>query len=122
MHTDVDDFARVMREIGRALAPGGTFAALGVHLCFVGHHVERPDKSDARPGPVSGHCVDASDLFEPGIRSRVGAHHVRLGPFLTAVIDPGLVLDRIVEAGDGIVPWMLGVAARKPDVGVARRE
>jgi SAM-dependent methyltransferase len=120
VHTDVDDFAGVMREIGRVLAPGGRFAALGVHPCFVGHHVDRPDKSDAHLGFVSGYRdpvrVDESEQFGPGIRSRVGAHHVPLGLLLTAVIDAGLVLDGVVESGDGIVPWMLGVTARKPAV------
>jgi SAM-dependent methyltransferase len=117
VHTDVDDFARVMREIGRVLASGGRFTALGVHPCFVGHHVESPDKSDVHLGFVPGYRdtirVDESDQFGPGIRSRVGAHHVPLGTFLTAVIDAGLVLDRIVESGDGIVPWMLGVVAHR---------
>jgi SAM-dependent methyltransferase len=117
VHTDVDDFARVMRDIGRVLAPGGRFAALGVHPCFVGHHVASPDKSDVHLGFVPGYRdairVDQSDQFGPGIRSRVGAHHVPLGPFLTAVIDAGLVLDRFLESGDGIVPWMLGVAAHR---------
>jgi SAM-dependent methyltransferase len=118
VHTDVDDFGAVMREIGRVLAPGGRFAALGVHPCFVGHHVDSPDQSDVHLGLVPGYRdpvrVDESEQFGPGIRSRVGARHVPLGLLLTAVIDAGLLLERIVESGDGIVPWMLGLTARKP--------
>jgi SAM-dependent methyltransferase len=117
VHTDVDDFAVVMREIGRVLVPGGRFTALGVHPCFVGHHVDSPDKSNTHLGFVSGYRdavrVDESEQFGPGIRSRVGAHHLPLGMFLTAVVDAGLVLDRIVESGDGVVPWMLGIGAHR---------
>ena len=81
VHTDVDDFAGAMREIGRVLMPDGRFTALGVHPCFVGHHVDRPDKSDTHLGFVPGYRdavrVDESEQFGPGIRSRVGAHHYR---------------------------------------------
>jgi SAM-dependent methyltransferase len=117
VHTDVDDFDRVMREIGRILAPGGRFTVLGVHPCFIGHHVDSPNKSDVHLGFVSGYRdairVDDSEQFGGGIRSRVGAQHVPLGQFLTAMIEAGLVLDRVVESGDGIVPWMLGVTAHR---------
>ncbi len=118
VHTDVDAFEKVMREIGRVLAPGGRVAHLGVHPCFVGHHVDSPDKSDVRLGFAAGYRdamrVNDSERFGPGIRSRVGARHVPLGPFLTAFIDAGLVIDQCVELGEGLVPWMLGVTAHKP--------
>ena len=118
VHTDVDAFTDVMREIGRVLAPAARFTYLGVHPCFVGHHVDSPTKSDSRLGIAPGYRdairVDDSEQFGPGIRSRVGAQHVPLGGFLTAIIDAGLVLDRVIEAGDGIVPWMLGVTAHRP--------
>jgi SAM-dependent methyltransferase len=118
VHTDVDVFADVMREIGRVLAPAGRFTYLGVHPCFVGHHVDSPTKSDTHLGFAAGYReairVDESEQFGPGIRSRVGAQHVPLGEFLTAMIDGGLALDRVIEAGDGIVPWMLGITAHRP--------
>jgi SAM-dependent methyltransferase len=118
VHTDVDAFDEVMREIGRVLAPGGRFTYVGVHPCFVGHHVDSPTKSDTHLGFSSGYRdavrVDDSEQFGPGIRSKVGAQHVPLGDFLTAIIDAGLVLDRVVEAGDGIVPFMLGISAHRP--------
>jgi len=118
VHTDVDAFDAVMREVGRVVAPAGRFTCVGAHPCFVGHHVDSPTKSDTHLGFAAGYReavrVDASEQFGPGIRSRVGARHVPLGPFLTAIIDAGLVLDRVVEGGDGIVPWMLGVCAHRP--------
>jgi len=118
VHTDVDAFGEVMREIGRVIAPGGCFTYVGVHPCFVGHHVDSPTKSDTRLGLAPGYRdavrVDDSEQFGPGIRSRVGAQHVPLGEFLTAMIESGLTLDRVIEAGDGIVPWMLGITAHRP--------
>lgn len=115
VHTDVDEFARVMGEVGRVLAPRGRCTYLGVHPCFVGHHVESPTKSDTRLAVVPGYREttyrDTSDQFGPGIRARVGARHVPLGEFLVAFIASGLVLDRVVELGDGIIPWMIGVTA-----------
>jgi SAM-dependent methyltransferase len=118
VHTDVDAFEKVMREIGRVLAPGGRVAHLGVHPCFVGHHVDSPDKSEMHlgfgPGYRDAMRVDDCEQFGPGIRSRVGARHVPLGPFLMAFIDAGLVFDECVELGEGLVPWMLGVTAHKP--------
>lgn len=118
VHTDVDAFDQVMREVSRVLAPGGRVAHLGVHPCFVGHHVDRPDKSEVHLGFATGYRdavrVDDSEQFGPGIRSRVGAQHVPLGAFLMAFIDAGLVFDRCVELGEGLVPWMLGVTAHKP--------
>jgi SAM-dependent methyltransferase len=117
VHTDVESFDAVMREVGRALAPNGTFTCLGVHPCFVGHHISSPAKVVRElvvvPGYRDAVRVDRSENFGPGIRSRVGAQHVPLSDYLTAFIDAGLVLDRVIERGDGIVPWMLGVQARK---------
>jgi len=118
VHTDVESFDTVMREVGRVLAPSATFTYLGVHPCFVGHHISSPAKVVSElvvvPGYRDAVRVDESENFGPGIRSRVGAQHVLLSEFLNAVIDAGLVLDRVTERGDGIVPWMLGVRAHKP--------
>jgi SAM-dependent methyltransferase len=117
VHTDVDQFDRVMREVGRVLSPQGCLTYLGVHPCFVGHHVDSPTKGEARLGFVPGYRnavrYDSSEQFGPGIRSRVGARHVPLAEFLMAFVGAGLVLDRVVETGDGIVPWMLGINAHR---------
>jgi hypothetical protein len=34
-HTDVEDFAAIVREVARCLRSGGRFIYLGVHPCFV---------------------------------------------------------------------------------------
>ena len=121
VHTDVDAFDEVMCEVGRVLVPRGHVTYLGVHPCFVGHHVDSPDKSDAHLAVVPGYRDaihrDTSEQFGPGIRARVGARHVPLGEFLMAFIDAGLVLDRVVELGDGVIPWMIGVNAHGGDSG-----
>lgn len=118
VHTDVEDFGAVMREAGRVLASNAMFTYLGAHPCFVGHHISSPAKAVKElvvvPGYRDAVRVDSSENFGPGIRSRVGAQHVLLSDFLTAFIDAGLVLDRVIERGNGIVPWMLGVQAHKP--------
>jgi SAM-dependent methyltransferase len=117
VHTDVDALDQVMREVGWVLAPGGRVTSLGVHPCFVGHHVDSPGKSDAHLGFVPGYREairrDFSAAFGPGIRPRVGGRHGPLGAFLMAFIDAGLRIHRVVELGDGIVPWMLAVDAHR---------
>jgi len=40
VHTDVDAFDAVVREVARVLAPDATLTYLGVHPCFVGHHID----------------------------------------------------------------------------------
>ncbi len=120
-HTDVGDFAAVMAEVARVLRPGGRFAYLGVHPCFVGPHVDSPRAGDVlsvTPGYLQTRWARAEEFdrprFGPGIRRRVGAWHVPLGALLTGVLEAGLVLEQICETGDGPVAWRLGLVASKP--------
>jgi SAM-dependent methyltransferase len=116
-HTDVDAFDEILREVARVLQPSGRLVCLGIHPCFVGAHVDSPTKSDSRlgivPGYRQGRWVWSSKQFGPGIRSRVGAHHLPLADYLMAFVDAPLQLERVVELGDGIVPWMLGITGRR---------
>jgi hypothetical protein len=66
------------------------------------------------PGYQDGDWVQSSEQFGPGIRSRVGARHVPLADYLMAFVLAPLHLERVVELGDGIVPWMLGITACRP--------
>ena len=117
VHTDVDAFDQVLREIARVLEPGGRVAGLGVHPCFVGHHIDSPTRSDSRLGIVNGYrdgtWVESSEQFGPGIRARVGARHVPLAEYVSAIIRAPLELESVAEFGDGIVPWMLGFTGRR---------
>lgn len=117
LHTDMDDFTPAVAEITRVLEPGGVFAYLGVHPCFVGHHIDSPTKSDTQLCLTRGYrdagWVFDSEHFGPGVRSRIGARHVPLAELLTAFVRAGLTFDVVAEHGDGIIPWMLALRAKK---------
>ncbi len=120
-HTDVGNFATVVAEVARVLRPGGRFAYLGVHPCFVGPHIDSPRAGDVlavTPGYLQTRWVPAEEFdrprFGPGIRRRVGAWHVPLGVLLTGVLEAGLLIEQVIETGDGPVPWRLGLLASKP--------
>lgn len=42
-HTDIDDYAAACRALGPVLRPGGVFARVGVHPCYVGAFADRSD-------------------------------------------------------------------------------
>jgi SAM-dependent methyltransferase len=114
-HTDVDDYAAVVREISRVLAPGGRFVHVGIHPCFTGAFADRTD-----PGRI---VVDAGyhrterrfQGWSPqGVRARVGATHRPLPALLHTAIDAGLAVVGVAESGpDAGVPDVLGFAAGK---------
>jgi ubiquinone/menaquinone biosynthesis C-methylase UbiE len=126
-HTDTEDFAAVVREVARCLFPGGRFAYLGVHPCYVGPFVYRLDERQDQsltftPGygtAGSGTGGWASRASGDGSRigGRVGFHHKTLAGFLQAFMDAGLVLRSVrefVAPGGGILPWDLALLAEKP--------
>jgi ubiquinone/menaquinone biosynthesis C-methylase UbiE len=117
VHTDVVDFAAVIAEAARALRPGGRLVHLGIHPCFVGHHVDTPSRDKNRRTIHAGYDntehIDSSPQFGAGIRSRVGMRHVPLASLLQAFLDAPLDVERVVEHGDGLVPWVLAVSARR---------
>ena len=68
VHTDVDDYAPVLREVARVVVPGGEVVHLGVHPCFVGHHIEAPDRSEERlaVGPATATAAGCSNTRTSG--------------------------------------------------------
>jgi SAM-dependent methyltransferase len=112
--TDVPDYPAVVREAARLLRPGGRFVHIGVHPCFCGGFADRSDPQAVviRPGYLDGSWTTASWTTE-GVRNRVGATHLPLPDLLNAVMDAGLVLDRLSEGGVPL-PTVLSLRAVKP--------
>jgi len=114
-HTDLPDYAKVVREASRVLASQGVFVHIGVHPCFVGAFADRSDPADVRVD-ASYHRRDRRfDSFTPhGVRAKVGAWHTPLPALLHTALDAGLTLTRVVEGGaPDAVPDILGFIARR---------
>ena len=118
-HTDVDDFAAVLRETLRVLRPGAPFVYVGNHPCFVGATQEHVDSGV--PHMHAGYrragrweAADAPGTVAEGWRARLGSFvHLPLGPFLDAFA--GFTLERAEELEDGWeYPKTLALALRKP--------
>ena len=115
IHTDVADYAAVLREAWRILIPGGSFTHVGVHPCFCGGFADRADAAAIviRPGYLDGHWTKQS-WTDKGLRDKVGASHLPLPALLRSFIDAGFVLDSFREGGKPI-PTVLAVRAVKPE-------
>jgi ubiquinone/menaquinone biosynthesis C-methylase UbiE len=118
-HTDVDDFAGVLREVARVVRPGGAFVYIGVHPCFVGpHSVYDPEGAvpELHSGwyRLTGRYDVAPGIWRgAGVRIRVGASHLPLGLFLQTFLDAGLQLERVEEPAEREYPFGLGFRWRR---------
>jgi SAM-dependent methyltransferase len=114
-HTDVDDFAAVLREVARVLRPGGAFVYLGVHPCFVGPHSEFVAGEGVprlHPGyRRTGRYEEAPGISPHGLRAKIGAAHLPLGLFLQSFLDAGLSLEHVEEPGGRDYPVPLALRA-----------
>ncbi len=121
-HTDTEDFAAVVREVARCLRPGGRFAYLGVHPCYVGPFVYRlAEQQDLSLTFTTGYGAVGWANRGSGdgskIGGRVGFHHKTLASFLQAFLDAGLALRSVrefVAPGGGTLPWDLALLTEKP--------
>jgi SAM-dependent methyltransferase len=123
VHTDVDDFTVVMGEIARVLRPRGRVAYVGVHPCFVGHHIDSVSADSPQlavrtgyreSGWVPASAFDTDAHRAASLRRRIGERHVPLAELLSAFTSCGLLIETVEENGDGLVPWRIGIAASKP--------
>jgi SAM-dependent methyltransferase len=113
-HTDLEDFAGLVREVVRVLAPGGSFVYVGVHPCFVSPLAERlADGVRVHPGYQEAGWQAPTAFTGDAVRARVGVHHLALQDLLTAVLHVDAPLDAVVERGSGPVPEFLAVRLRR---------
>lgn len=115
-HTDVDDFAGLVREGARVLRAGGRSSA-GLHPCFYGPHSRF---TGARGVPQlhagyseAGRYSEGSGISAGGLREKVGAVHLPLGDFLRAFLDVRLTLEHFEEHGDADYPPRVALRARR---------
>jgi SAM-dependent methyltransferase len=118
-HTDVDDFPAVIREAARVLRAEGPVVYIGAHPCFVGPHsrfISAEGVPQLHPGYRSTDRYDDGPAIGPeGLRARVGATHLPLGPFVGAFLDAGLRIERFEELDpdDSRYPFRLALRARR---------
>jgi SAM-dependent methyltransferase len=116
-HTDVDDFAAVLRELARVLRPAAPFVYIGGHPCFVGPHSHF---FGARGVPElhegycrSGRYDDGPAIRPEGLRARVGATHLPLGLFIQTFLDAGFTIERFEERGLDEYPFVITLRCRR---------
>jgi SAM-dependent methyltransferase len=116
-HTDVDDFQAVLRELARVLRPRAPFVYIGAHPCFVGPHSRFfgakgvPELHDGYWR--AGRYDDGPAIRPEGLRARVGATHLPLGPFIQAFLEAGFTLQRFEERGADEYPFVVALRCRR---------
>jgi SAM-dependent methyltransferase len=118
-HTDVDDFAALVREAWRVLRPGGRLVYVGNHPCFVGpvqEHVEEGQPTLHRGYRRSGRwdSATAPGVTPGGWRIALGSSvHLTLADFLRAFA--GFELLAVEEPDDGWdYPKTIALSVAKP--------
>ena len=113
--TDVDDFAAVLAEASRVLAPGGRLIFYGAHPCFNGPHTQLLDDGGILAHPtyrLAGWHQEAP-WWGPYVRKRVGMRQHPLAELLNAFITTELTIEHVAEFGERTVPTILAIRARK---------
>lgn len=116
-HTDIDEWPTAVRETRRVVRPGGAFAYVGVHPCFVGPHslfVEGRGVPQLHADHYrrSGRYESAPGISPTGLRARVGATHLPLAEFLQSFLDAGFALEHVEEPGSRDFPIAIALRCR----------
>lgn len=118
-HTDVDDFAALVSEAARVLAPGGPLVYVGAHPCFVGPHsrfVAAVGVPELHPGyRRAGRYTTAPGISPTGLRIKVGAVHLTLGRLLGTFCAAGFAIERFeeLELEDREYPYTIALRCRR---------
>jgi hypothetical protein len=119
-HTDLEDFAAVVRQVARCLRLRGRFIYVGLHPCFIGPFVDQTSESAERrlhfsAGYGSAGWANRASGDGSGLGGRVGFHHKTLASFPGAIASSGLSIRVVQEfSGGGVVlPRNVGLVAEK---------
>jgi SAM-dependent methyltransferase len=116
-HSDMDDFRGTLHEAARVLKAGGPFVYVGVHPCFVGPHSRffaAQGIPTLQPGYRRTERYDGGPSINPeGLRARVGAMHLPLGPFIEGFLETGFQLERFEEHGQNEYPHWVALGCRR---------
>lgn len=116
-HTDVDNFALVLKEIARVVKRGSPVVYVGVHPCFVGPH-SRFAFAEGTPVLHPGYWrtrryTEAPGISPTGLRAKVGATHLTLGLFMQAFLEAGFRLEHFEEPGGREYPYLVALRCRR---------
>ena len=118
-HTDIDEFGAALSETARVLWPAAPFVYVGGHPCFVGPH-SRFVGAEGVPVLLPGYrrCEryqDGPAISPDGLRAKVGAVHLPLGPFLQAFPDAGFRIERFeeLEGDQREYPYIVALLCRR---------
>jgi SAM-dependent methyltransferase len=116
-HTDVDDFAALVREVARVLRPGGPFVYVGAHPCFVGPHsrfISAEGVPELHPGYWQTGRYDEGPAISPhGLRAKVGAAHLPLSLFVQSFLVEDLRLEYFEELKTREYPYTVALRCRR---------
>jgi len=100
---DIPDLGRTLAAVHRVLRPGGWFAFVIGHPCFLAPGAAPTVAPDGRPAVLVPEYLDERfwrSANTHGVR-RVGNHHRTVGTYLNALFRAGFALHHVVEPAAG---------------------